>query len=125
MMLVGVKVVGMKMLFVLGGFMFFIEWLKVCFGFDYVYVNMFEIVDGKFIGKVFGEIVNVDVKVCLLCEMCVLFGFELYCVIVMGDGLNDLKMMVEVGLLVVFYVKFVVCDVVMVVFDYVGFDGLL
>lgn len=120
-----VQLLGICMLLVLGGFEFFILCLQECLGFDCMCVNILEIVDGKFIGWVFGEIVNVDVKVQMFKVFCQDLGVLLYNVIVMGDGLNDFKMMGVVGLLVVFCVKFIVQVQVDVVFNVVGLDGLL
>lgn len=120
-----VQVVGFKMLLVLGGFIFFIDCMKVCLNLDYIYVNMLEVVDGKFIGKVVGGIVNVDEK-CVMVEcICCEIGVELSQVIVMGDGVNDLCMMGILGLLVVFCVKLVVCVQVSVGLNFVGLDGIL
>lgn len=52
------KRVGYKTAILSGGFTYFGNYLKQKYGFDYVYANELEIVDGKLTGRYLGEIVD-------------------------------------------------------------------
>ncbi|MDE6611817.1 MAG: phosphoserine phosphatase SerB, partial [Muribaculaceae bacterium] len=52
------KRTGYKTAILSGGFTYFGNWLKQKFGFDYVYANELEIVDGKLTGRYVGDIVD-------------------------------------------------------------------
>lgn len=63
------EMLGWKVVIVFGGFIFFVEYLCDKLYFDVVFVNELEICDGKFIGNVFGDIVDVKYKVNMLCKL--------------------------------------------------------
>ena len=52
------KRVGYKTAILSGGFSYFGNYLRQRFGFDYVYANELEIVDGRLTGRYAGEIVD-------------------------------------------------------------------
>ncbi len=57
-MMTVLKRTGYKTAILSGGFTYFGNYLKQRFGFDYVYANDLEIVDGKLTGRYLGEIVD-------------------------------------------------------------------
>lgn len=101
---------GVKIVVLLGGFLFLISWLVGELGIDYVYVNEVVIDEqiGKLIGEVKGRIVGKERKRELLIEIVEKEGIVFEQVVVVGDGVNDLLMMEVVGLGVVWNVKFMV-----------------
>lgn len=115
---------GWKVVIVFGGFIFFVEYLcdKLCL--IVVVVNELEIMDGKFIGNVIGDIVDVQYKVKIL--ICFVQEYEILLVqiVVIGDGVNDLLMIKAVGLGIVYYVKLKVNEKVEVIICYVDLMGV-
>lgn len=115
---------GWKVVIVFGGFIFFVEYLcdKLCL--IVVVVNELEIMDGKFIGNVIGDIVDVQYKVKIL--ICFVQEYEILLVqiVVIGDGVNDLLMIKVVGLGIVYYVKLKVNEKVEVIICYVDLMGV-
>ena len=57
-MMTVLKRTGYKTAILSGGFTYFGNYLKQRFGFDYVYANDLEIVDGKLTGRYLGEVVD-------------------------------------------------------------------
>lgn len=80
--------------------------------------------DGKFIGNVIGDIVDVQYKVKIL--ICFVQEYEILLVqiVVIGDGVNDLLMIKVVGLGIVYYVKLKVNEKVEVIICYVDLMGV-
>ena len=124
-MLAGVKAAGLKTLLVSGGFTFFTDRLKERLGLDYAHANVLEIVDGKLTGRVLGTIVDAEEKKHTVEKVCAAMGISTDQAIVMGDGANDLKMMVIAGLSVAFRAKPVVRAQAGVALNHSGLDGLL
>lgn len=60
------EVFGWKIVIVFGGFIFFVDYLCDQLCLMVVVVNELEIMDGKFIGYVIGDIVDVEYKVNIL-----------------------------------------------------------
>lgn len=52
------KLMGIKIILISGGFSFFTDRLKKKLGLDYAFANRIEIANGKFTGKVLGEIID-------------------------------------------------------------------
>lgn len=108
------KVNGGYVVLVFGGFIVFIVYVVVLYGFDENCVNILLIDGGKFIGDVGCLIFGCEVKVEVLNEIIICFGFIVEDVMVVGDGVNDFGMFGFVGVGVVLYVKFLVvveCDI--------------
>ncbi len=92
-LLAGLKQAGWKVCIASGGFTYFAQALKDNLGFDQVFANTLEIVEGKLTGKVLGEIVNAQVKARLLAELTEQYGLDASQTVAIGDGANDLLML--------------------------------
>lgn len=57
---------GWKVVIVLGGFIYFVDYLKERLGLDVVVFNILVVEGELLIGEVVGEVVNVDVKVVIV-----------------------------------------------------------
>lgn len=99
------KSLGYKTAILSGGFNYFANDLQKRLGFDYVYANDLEIVDGVVTGNVTGDIVDGDMKAALLRKIAEKENIALQQVIAVGDGANDLPMLSIAGLGVAFRAK--------------------
>lgn len=81
-----------------GGFMPFVNKLKEDFNLTLVRANTFEIENGILTGNLIGEIVDSQVKVDTLNELCEEYNIPKNQSIAIGDGANDLPMIKESGL---------------------------
>ena len=99
------KRVGYKTAILSGGFTYFGNYLKQKFGFDYVYANELEIVNGKLTGRYLGEIVDGRRKAELLRLIAQVENVDIAQTIAVGDGANDLPMLRTAGLGIAFHAK--------------------
>ncbi|KAJ3120838.1 hypothetical protein HK098_004203 [Nowakowskiella sp. JEL0407] len=101
------KVLGVKMAVVSGGFMPLALYVKAHLGLDYAFANQLEISeDGKELtGHTTGPVVDGVRKAELLTVMAQSLGIRKEQVIAVGDGANDLLMMAEAGLGIAFRAK--------------------
>jgi len=99
------KRAGYKTAILSGGFTYFGNYLKQRFGFDYVYANDLEIVDGKLTGHYSGEIVDGRRKAELLRLIAQVENVDIAQTIAVGDGANDLPMLSTAGLGIAFHAK--------------------
>ena len=88
-MMTVLKRTGYKTAILSGGFTYFGNYLKQKFGFDYVYANDLEIVDGKLTGRYVGEIVDGKRKAELLRLIAQVENLNIKQTIAVGDGAND------------------------------------
>ena len=116
---------GIKLLLVSGGFSFFTERLKARLNIDYAYANTLEIADGKLTGMVIGSLCDADRKARHLRETAAALSLPRERCIAIGDGANDLKMMLETGWSVAYRAKPVVQAAASVAINHVGLDGVL
>ena len=116
---------GFKTAILSGGFNYFGRYLQRKLGFDYVYANELDIVDGKLTGKVKGTIVNGEQKAILLSEIAKKEGIELEQVVAVGDGANDLPMLSKAGLGIAFRAKPLVKERAEHAISTLGLDGIL
>ncbi|MFI3262808.1 MAG: phosphoserine phosphatase SerB [Rikenellaceae bacterium] len=119
------KRVGFKTAILSGGFTYFGKYLKTRFGFDYVYANELEIVDGKLTGKHLGDIVDGKRKAELLRLIAQVENVDILQTIAVGDGANDLPMLSEAGLGIAFHAKPKVKANAKQSLSTIGLDGIL
>ncbi|OON74038.1 phosphoserine phosphatase SerB [Streptomyces tsukubensis] len=99
------KRLGYQVGVVSGGFTQVTDDLKERLGLDFAQANTLEIVDGKFTGRVVGEVVDRAGKARLLRRFAKEAGVPLAQTVAIGDGANDLDMLNAAGLGVAFNAK--------------------
>lgn len=119
------RALGFKTAILSGGFTYFAEHLQRKLGFDYVYANQLDIVDGVVTGEVTGEIVNGARKAELLKTIAAKEGIRLEQAIAVGDGANDLPMLSIAGLGIAFRAKPLVRQSAKQAISTLGLDGIL
>ena len=119
------KRLGYKLAILSGGFEYFGQVLQDRLGFDYLYANRLEIVDGQLTGRVIGEIVDGQKKADLLRELAEKENLSLEQTIAVGDGANDLPMLSIAGMGVAFHAKPIVREKAERAISNMGLDGLL
>lgn len=119
------KRVGYKTAILSGGFTYFGNYLKQRFGFDYVYANELEIVDGKLTGRHLGDIVDGKRKAELLRLIAQVENVNIAQTIAVGDGANDLPMLATAGLGIAFHAKPKVKETAEQSLSTIGLDGIL
>lgn len=124
-MMTVLKRAGYKTAILSGGFTYFGNYLKQRFGFDYVYANDLEIVDGKLTGRYLGEIVDGRRKAELLKLIAQVENINIKQTIAVGDGANDLPMLATAGLGIAFHAKPKVKATAGQSLSTIGLDGLL
>ena len=119
------KMVGYKTAILSGGFTYFGKFLQQKFGFDYVYANELEIVDGKLTGRYIGDVVDGRRKAELLRLLCQVEGINLAQSVAVGDGANDLPMLSLAGLGIAYHAKPKVQANAKQNLSSIGLDGIL
>ncbi|MCC6170103.1 MAG: phosphoserine phosphatase SerB [Caldilineaceae bacterium] len=119
------KRLGYKLGILSGGFDFFGRRLQAQLGFDYMFANQLEIVDGKLTGRLVGEIVDGERKAGLLRQIAALEHLSLEQTIAVGDGANDIPMLTIAGMGVAFHAKPIVREKAGRAISNLGLDGLL
>ena len=119
------KRTGYKTAILSGGFTYFGNYLKQKFGFDYVYANELEIVDGKLTGRHLGDIVDGKRKADLLRIIAQVENINIAQTIAVGDGANDLPMLSTAGLGIAFHAKPKVKQTARQSISTIGLDGVL
>ncbi len=119
------KRVGYKTAILSGGFTYFGNYLKQKYGFDYVYANELEIVDGKLTGRYVGDIVDGRRKAELLRLIAQVENVNIAQTIAVGDGANDLPMLSTAGLGIAFHAKPKVKANAEQSISTIGLDGVL
>lgn len=116
---------GYKIAILSGGFTYFGNYLKDNYGFDYVYANELEIVNGKLTGNYVGDIVDGKRKAELLRLLAQVEKVDIRQTVAVGDGANDLPMLGVAGLGIAFHAKPKVKENAKQSLSTVGLDGLL
>ncbi len=119
------KRAGYKTAILSGGFTYFGNYLRQRFGFDYVYANELEIIDGKLTGKYVGDIVDGKRKAELLRIIAQVENINIAQTIAVGDGANDLPMLATAGLGIAFHAKPKVKQTARQSISTIGLDGVL
>ena len=117
--------VGFKTAILSGGFTYFGDYLKDKYGFDYMYANELEIVDGKLTGNYLGDIVTGKRKAELLRLIAQVEKIDIRQTVAVGDGANDLPMLGIAGLGIAFHAKPKVIQNARQSLSSVGIDGIL
>ncbi|MBK5195708.1 MAG: phosphoserine phosphatase SerB, partial [Proteiniphilum sp.] len=117
--------VGFKTAILSGGFTYFGNHLKEKYGFDYMYANELEIVEGKLTGNYVGDIVDGKRKAELLRLIAQVEKIDLRQTVAVGDGANDLPMLGIAGLGIAFHAKPKVKQTADQSLSSVGIDGIL
>jgi len=99
------KAAGWVTALVSGGFHEVIDELAAEAGIDHVRANRFEIVNGRFTGKVSGPIVDGSAKRRTLEELAQCYGVPASRIIALGDGANDREMLEAAGTGIAFRAK--------------------
>ncbi|MFR9166278.1 MAG: phosphoserine phosphatase SerB [Dysgonomonas sp.] len=116
---------GYKIGILSGGFTYFGNYLQEKYGFDYVYANELEIVDGKLTGNYVGDIVDGRRKAELLKLIAQVEKVDIRQTVAVGDGANDLPMLATAGLGIAFHAKPKVKANAKQSLSTVGLDGIL
>ena len=124
-MMAVLKRTGYKTAILSGGFTYFGNYLKRRFGFDYVYANELEIVDGKLTGRYVGDIVDGKRKAELLRIIAQVENINIAQTIAVGDGANDLPMLSTAVLGIAFHAKPKVKQTARQSISTIGLDGVL
>jgi len=120
---------GLKTLLVSGGFTFFTDRIRDRLCLDYTRSNVLEIVDGVLTGRMldqpWGDICDGAEKRKMLLETCEQLGISPKQAIAVGDGANDVPMMLEAGLSIAYHAKPAVRERAMVAITQGGLDRAL
>jgi phosphoserine phosphatase len=119
------KQLGYKLGIISGGFDYFGRILQEKLGFDYLFANQLEIIDGKLTGRIVGEMIDGPKKAALLGEIAALERLSLEQTIAVGDGANDIPMLSMAGMGVAFHAKPLVREKAGRAISNLGLDGLL
>ncbi len=119
------KRTGYKIAVLSGGFTYFGNYLKSLYGIDYVYANEIEIEDGKLTGRYVGDIVDGKRKAELLRFLAQAENVNIAQTIAVGDGANDLPMLLTAGLGIAFHAKPKVKATAQQSISTIGIDGVL
>lgn len=116
---------GFKTAIISGGFTYFGDYLKDKFGFDYVFANKLEIIDGKLTGNYIGDIVDGKKKAEYLKLISTFENIDIQQTVAVGDGANDLPMLSIAGLGIAFHAKPTVKQNANHSLSTIGLDGIL
>jgi phosphoserine phosphatase len=124
-LLAGLQAAGVTTALVSGGFTFFTERLKARLGFDHAWANVLEARDGKLTGYVLGDIVDARAKAERLAELCALRGGGRDQAIAIGDGANDIEMLMNARIGIAYRAKPIVREAAACALNFAGLDGIL
>lgn len=99
---------GAHCILVSGGFTFFTSRVRGALGFHEDYSNLLAIEDGKLTGRVIPPILGKEAKLATLQSSCAKLGIATDEALAIGDGANDLPMLLAAGLGVAYHAKPVV-----------------
>ena len=124
-LLAGLKATGVTTALVSGGFTFFTDRLQARLGFDHAWANVLEAKDGKLTGHVLGDIVDAQTKARRLAELCAARGAGRDQAIAIGDGANDIVMLMNARIGIAYRAKPIVREAAACAFNHASLDGIL
>ncbi len=124
-LLAGARDAGARTLLVSGGFTYFTERLRDRLGFDMAAANALEIDRGRLTGRVVGDVVDARGKALAVAEMRRRHAADGGIVAVIGDGANDLPMLLAADVSVAWRAKPVVRSQATHAIDHGGLDAVL
>jgi len=124
-LLAGARAAGVYTILVSGGFEQVAAAVAHRLGFDEVYCNRLEVVDGRLSGRVPEPIVDAEFKRNLLRERAQAHGLPLAACCAIGDGANDLPMVSSAGLGIAYRGKPVLREATPCRIDHSGLDSAL
>ena len=116
---------GIKTMVISGGYTFFTDKIKTKLGLDYAFANKLEISDGKLTGQVLGKIIGAEGKAEVLERIRNELGLRKEQIIAIGDGANDLSMLMSAGIGIAYHAKPILKEKSTYSIDYVGLDGVV
>ena len=96
---------GFEIAIISGGFQQIADKVRNDLGLNYAFANKLEVRDGALTGRVVGAVVNRQRKRDLLESLCQMSGLVSEQVVAVGDGANDLDMLLQAGLGIAFNAK--------------------
>lgn len=124
-LLAGARDAGARTLLVSGGFTHFTERLRDRLGFDMAVANVLEIDRGRLTGRVVGDVVDARGKALAVAEMRRRHAADGGIVAAIGDGANDLPMLLAADVSVAWRAKPVVRSQATHAIDHGGLDAVL
>ena len=124
-LLAGVREAGARTLLVSGGFTFFTERLRERLAFDTAIANELEIEGGRLTGRVVGEVVDARGKAEAVAAMRRRHAADGGLVAAIGDGANDLPMLLAADVSVAWHAKPVLRTQATHAVDHGGLDAVL
>lgn len=99
------KTRGYKTAIVSGGFQYFAEGIQKRLGIDYIYANTLDWDGDVLSGKVLGNIVNAEFKARMIDTLAAQEKVTIDEVVAVGDGANDIPMLLRAGFGIAFHAK--------------------
>jgi phosphoserine phosphatase len=124
-MLAVFKTVGAKTLLVSGGFTYFTDRLKKRLELDYAVSNTLDILYGGLTGRLFGDIVDAEVKASTVRKLRDTLAADGGLVVAIGDGANDLPMFEEANISIAYRAKPIVRARATYAIDHCGLDAIV
>lgn len=124
-LLAGLRARSIVSALVTGGFHIFADALGARLGFDHVFANRLEIVDGHLTGKAVPPVLDRTAKRMTLLRLCEQLGIGSEKAIAIGDGANDLAMIAEAGLGVAYRAKPAVAEAADARIDHTDLETVL
>jgi len=119
------KANGAVTMLISGGFTYFTDRVRDLIGFDQARGNSFEISDGKLTGQVLEPIINKDAKLENLKNLAAQHNIADADTMAVGDGANDLPMLMAAGIGVAYHAKPVVTKSARVAINHGDLTALL
>lgn len=116
---------GARCALVSGGFTFYSDDVRNRLGFDYSQANRLEIVNGKLTGRVVKPVLDRHAKQAFLMQLAAELGLTLEETLAVGDGANDLGMVLAAGLGVAYHGKPILAEAAAMRVDYGDLTALL